>query len=151
MTEITPFLWFDSGAKEAAELYVSLFEDSHIVSESVANDGTTLVVEFSLSGRLFRAMNAGPQFPQTEAVSFMITADTQEEIDRYWDALTANGGEESMCGWLKDPWGVNWQVTPSFLMDMMKNTDRDKAARVNEAMLRMRKIILADLEAAAAG
>ncbi len=152
MTAITPFLWFDDDAREAAERYVSLFPDSRIDSVSETPDGETLVVEFTLLGRPFRAMNGGPGHPHTDAVSFQVDVDTQEELDRVWDALLADGGRPSMCGWLSDRWGVSWQVTPSMMGDLMTGSGDPAAnARVFRAMMQMQKLDIAGLRAAAAG
>ncbi len=152
MTAITPFLWFDDDAREAAERYVSLFPDSRIDSVSETPDGETLVVEFTLLGRPFRAMNGGPGHPHTDAVSFQVDVDTQEELDRVWDALLADGGRPSMCGWLSDRWGVSWQVTPSMMGDLMTGSGDPAAnARVFRAMMQMQKLDIARLRAAAAG
>lgn len=152
MTAITPFLWFDDDAREAAERYVSLFPDSRIDSVSETPDGETLVVEFTLLGRPFRAMNGGPGHPHTDAVSFQVDVDTQEELDRVWDALLADGGRPSMCGWLSDRWGVSWQVTPSMMGDLMTGSGDPAAnARVFRAMMQMQKLDIAGLRAAATG
>lgn len=142
---ITPFLWFDNQAQEAAAFYVSVFGDSRIVSTH------PMVTVFELSGREFMALNGGPQFEFTEAVSLYVHCDDQAEVDRLWDALTAEGGSESQCGWLKDRYGLSWQIIPRALPRLMSDPDRAKADRVMQAMLKMRRIIIADLEAAAAG
>jgi len=147
----TPYLWFDDQALEAAEFYVSLFPDSrlgavsHYLEGGHRPAGSVLVVEFELMGRPFAALNGGPQFPHTEAVSFEVRCDTQEEIDRIWDALIADGGQESMCGWCKDRFGVNWQVTPTVLVDVLTGDDADAAQRAWNAVLDMRRIVIADV------
>ncbi|WP_292050730.1 MULTISPECIES: VOC family protein [unclassified Brevundimonas] len=148
-------IWYDHGqARAAAEFYMSLgLPDSritHIVHAPAANpstaEGEELVVEFTLMGRLFSGLNGGPVFPQTEAVSFMIITDDQDETDRLWNAITGNGGAESACGWCKDRWGVNWQITPRRLLDLLGDPTRAKAAF--EAMNTMHKIDIATLERA---
>ena len=147
----TPCLWFDDAALEAAELYVSIFPDSRLgavqyyLEGSPRPAGSVLLVEFELMGRPFTALNGGPQFPHTEAVSFQVRCDTQEEIDRVWDALVADGGAESMCGWCKDRFGVNWQVSPTVLDDLLAGDDPAAAQRAWTAMMDMRRIVIADL------
>ena len=155
--KITPCIWYDKGqARPAAEFYVSLgLPDSRIDStwDSPTDNpsgkaGEELTVEFTLAGRSFLGLNGGPMFPQTEAISFQIYTDDQAETDRLWDAIVGNGGTESMCGWCKDRWGVNWQVTPRRLMHFYSDTPaRSKAAF--DAMMTMKKIDIAALEAAA--
>ena len=155
--KITPCIWYDLGqAREAAEFYVSLgLPDSHIgsVFSSPADNpsspaGAELVVEFTLAGRAYVGLNGGPMFPQTEAVSLMIHTDDQAETDRLWNAIVGNGGRESQCGWCKDRWGVSWQITPRRLLEFYSDTPaRAKAAF--EAMMTMKKIDIATLEAAA--
>ncbi|MFJ3488114.1 VOC family protein [Leifsonia aquatica] len=147
MQKVTTFLWYDDGAEEAAALYVSLLPDSRILSVNHAA-GVTLV-RFVLAGTEYRAMNAGPQFPFTEATSIMVLCDDQAEVDRLWDALIAGGGEPSQCGWLKDRWGLSWQIVPARLLELQNDPDPERARRANEAMLRMAKIDIAALEAAA--
>lgn len=158
MQKITPCLWYDGDAEEAANFYVSLFADSRIdnVQRSPADnpsmkEGGVLVVEFTLAGQSYIGLNGGPQFPFTEAISLQVRTEDQEETDRLWDALTANGGEESQCGWLKDRWGLSWQVTPKRLLELMGDPDRDRSRRAMEAMLQMRKIDIAAIERAADG
>ncbi|WP_309628334.1 VOC family protein [Brevundimonas sp.] len=155
--KITPCIWYDLGqAKAAAEFYVSLgLPDSRIgsVTDSPVDNPSTrageeLVVEFTLAGRAFMGLNGGPLFPQSEAVSFMIYTDDQAETDRLWNAIVGNGGQESQCGWCKDRWGVNWQITPRRLMAFYgESPARAKAAFA--AMMTMKKIDIAALEAAA--
>ena len=156
--KITPCIWYDRGqAKKAAEFYMSLgLPDSRIdgVHASPAenpsgNAGEELVVEFTLAGRSFMGLNGGPNFPQSEAVSFMIYTDDQAETDRLWNAITRNGGAESMCGWCKDRWGVNWQITPRRLMEFYTDANPARAKAAFEAMMTMRKIDIAAIEAAA--
>ncbi|TDN43423.1 putative 3-demethylubiquinone-9 3-methyltransferase (glyoxalase superfamily) [Curtobacterium flaccumfaciens] len=152
MPSITPFLWYDDQAEHAAEHYVSLFPDSRIDSVAKAPDGQTLVVEFTLLGRGYRAMNGGPGHEHSDAVSFQVDVDTQDELDRIWDALLADGGRPSMCGWLFDRWGVAWQVTPSMMGELMTGSgDPEANARVFQAMLQMSKLDIPALQAAAAG
>jgi predicted 3-demethylubiquinone-9 3-methyltransferase (glyoxalase superfamily) len=158
MDKITPCLWFDGDAEEAAELYTSLIPNSRIiaVNRSPADNpsgkkGSVITVEFSLGGRTFIGLNGGPEFPFTEAVSLSIDCEDQAEVDRYWDALIADGGEPSVCGWLKDKFGLSWQVVPRRLTELMASPDRDAAERAMQAMLNMRKIDVAEIERAAGG
>lgn len=152
---ITPCLWFDGTAEEAANLYVGIFKNSKITEISRCGDagplpkGTVLTVAFELDGQPFTALNGGPMFKFSEAVSFQIPCDTQAEIDRYWNSLTADGGEESMCGWLKDKFGLSWQVVPNRLIELITGSDPDQVRRVTEAMMTMRKIDVARIEEAA--
>jgi len=135
--EIFPCLWFDGKAKEAAEFYCSVFKNSKII------DDTPMVVTFELNGNKFMGLNGGPKFKFDEAVSFVVNCDTQEQIDYYWEKLTANGGQESMCGWLKDKFGLSWQIVPSIIAKLM--SDPERAQRVMQAVMPMRKIILEKL------
>lgn len=157
MSRISPFLWFDTQAEEAAEFYVSLFPNSRITSVSRYPDGgpmpagLAMSVSFELDGLEIQALNAGPQFPFTEAISFFTRADTQDEIDRLWDALTSNGGQPSQCGWLKDRFGLSWQIVPPALGELLGSPDPAAAGRVMGAMMGMTKIDIAALRAAAAG
>ena len=155
---ITPNLWFDGNAEEAAEFYVSLFPDSRIdrVVLSPADNpstgkGEVVTVEFTLSGQAFTGINGGPQYSFTEAVSFSIACDNQAEIDRYWDALTSDGGSEGRCGWCKDRFGLSWQVTPACLGEMINSSDRDAAERAMKAMLSLDKMDIVTLERAYRG
>ena len=149
MQKIRPYLWFDTHAEEAAEFYVSLFDDSQV--EHVQLSGPVTLVTFRLAGLEYLALNGGPQFRFTEAISMYVNAETQDEIDRLWAALTADGGEESMCGWLKDRYGLSWQIVPPVLGDLIADPDQEKAGRVMQAMLQMRKIEIQPLLDAAAG
>ena len=146
MPKITPFLWFDSQAEEAANFYVSLFANSKILNVSRYGDGgpgrkgSVMVVDFELDGQRVSALNGGPHYKLSEAFSFMVDCKSQEEVDRYWDKLIAGGGSPSVCGWLKDRFGLSWQITPSILPQMLTDPDPKKAARVMEAMMKMKKI-----------
>jgi predicted 3-demethylubiquinone-9 3-methyltransferase (glyoxalase superfamily) len=159
MSKMTICLWFDSGkAREAAEFYASVFPDSHVgkrhaspVDIPSAKVGEDLTVEFTVLGQAYIGLNAGPNFKPNEAVSFMVLTETQEETDRYWDAIVGNGGQESACGWCKDRWGFSWQITPRVLLEATTDPDRAAAKRAMEAMMTMRKIDIATIEAARAG
>jgi len=145
--KITPMLWFDGDAEEAARLYVSIFDDAEIGHVSRIPDGTTLVVEFTLAGQRFTALNGGPQYSFTPAVSFVVDCDTQEEVDRYWDLLSEGGPPEAQqCGWLQDRFGVSWQVVPRQLGEYMSDPDPEKAGRTTQAMLQMKKLDIAGLK-----
>jgi len=143
LQKITPFLWFDNQAEEAANFYVSVFKNSKI-GNVVRNNGSVLVVNFSLDGQKFNALNGGPQFKFNEAVSFVVHCDAQDEVDYFWEKLTA-GGEESMCGWLKDKFGLSWQIVPDVLPKLLSDPDPAKAQTAMAAMMQMRKIVIADL------
>jgi len=157
MPEITPCLWFDDQLEEAATFYTSIFPRSHVrhlarVGGDEGEDGArgaVTVGEFDLDGLRFRAINGGPQFRFTEAVSFSVRCADQAEVDHYWDSLTADGGEESMCGWLKDRFGLSWQIVPARLDELLSDSDPARAQASAQAMLQMRRIVVADLEAAA--
>ncbi|HEY8588528.1 MAG TPA: VOC family protein [Naasia sp.] len=156
MAKLTPFLWFDADLREVYDYYARIFPGTRRVSATEAPEGVDggfgpLTLEFEILGQRFAALNGGRRAAFTEAVSLAVTVDTQEEVDRYWDALTADGGEESMCGWLKDRYGLSWQITPVQLLHGMSNPDPAVAARVARAMMTMRKIVIADVEAAARG
>jgi predicted 3-demethylubiquinone-9 3-methyltransferase (glyoxalase superfamily) len=158
MQKIIPCLWYNHDGEEAANFYVTLFPDSRIdhVQRSPADnpsmkEGGVLVVEFTLAGQQYIALNGGPQFPFTEAISLQVRTEDQAETDRLWDAFLANGGEESECGWLKDRWGLSWQITPKRMMELLADPDRDRARRAMEAMLTMRKLDIAAIERAADG
>lgn len=148
MQKITPFLWFDNNAEEAMNYYTSVFKDAKIGNISRYPDGRVLTADFELFGQKFIALNGGPMFHFTEAVSFFVNCDTQDEVDEYWNKLTADGGQESQCGWLKDKFGLSWQIIPSALGKYLQSPDRAKAGKAMQAMMKMKKIIIADLEAA---
>ena len=155
MDKVRTWIWYNGGAEEAANLYVSLLPNSRInsvfrspVDTPSGPAGSVLTVEFTLCGRSYAGLNGGPQFPQSEALSIMVMCDDQAEVDRLWDGLTADGGQESACGWLKDKWGVSWQITPRRLMELNSDPDPARARRSMEAMMTMRKIDIAALEAA---
>src|SRR5215208_6441453 len=148
MKKITPFLWFDTQAEEAMNFYVSVFENSKVLSVTPGPNGIASSVNFELEGQEFIALNAGPQFKFNEAISFLVDCKTQEEVDGLWNKLVADGGEESMCGWLKDKYGLSWQIIPSTLGELMGDQDPEKAKRVMDAMLKMNKIIISDLQQA---
>ena len=155
MEKITPFLWFDTEGEEAARFYTSIFPSSRIVDISYYGsagprpEGTVMTVEFDLDGQRFVALNGGPEFTFTEAVSFQVSCETQEEVDSFWAKL-AEGGEEGPCGWLKDKFGLSWQIVPTALPRLLGDPDREKSQRVMQAMLGMRKIEIEGLERAAA-
>ena len=158
MQKITPFLWFAHQAEEAVTFYTSIFKNSKIgrilrYSEEAAKasgqrPGSVLTIEFEIEGQKFVALNGGPQFKFNESISFVVNCEKQEEVDYYWEKLTADGGQESACGWLKDKFGVSWQVTPSVLIDMLHDKDSKKSERVTGAMLQMKKIDIGKLKAA---
>ena len=143
--KITPFLWFDSNAEEAMNFYVSVFKNSKVGTVTRYGDagpgpkGSVLTASFELQGEKFVALNGGPQFKFTEAISFVINCENQQEIDYFWNKLTENGGQESMCGWLKDKYGLSWQVTPTVMNDMLGSGDKERIARVTQAFLKMKK------------
>lgn len=152
MNKITPFLWFDTQAEEAMNFYVSIFPNSKVEGIQRAEpDGPVFTVQFQLDGQQFMALNAGPRFKFNEAISMFVSCETQAEVDELWGKLTADGGEESMCGWLKDKYGLSWQIIPTALGRLMGDPDPLKAKRVMEAMLKMQKIDIATLEAAHTG
>jgi predicted 3-demethylubiquinone-9 3-methyltransferase (glyoxalase superfamily) len=151
MQKITPFLWFDNNAGAAVDYYTSIFNDSKVISSSPGPDGKVQTATFELNGQQFIALNGGPEFPFTEAVSFFVSVETQAEVDYYWDKLTADGGEESQCGWLKDKFGLSWQIVPTVLGQLLGSSDREKAGRALQAMLKMRKLDIAALNAAYEG
>jgi predicted 3-demethylubiquinone-9 3-methyltransferase (glyoxalase superfamily) len=152
--KITPMLWFDNQAEEAMNFYVSVFKDSEVGEVSRYGDGgpgpagTVIVASFKLNGLAFTALNGGPQFKFTEAISFVIDCDGQDEVDYFWNALTADGGEESQCGWLKDKFGLSWQVVPRILMELLGDKDPAKAGATMQAMLQMKKIEISKLQEA---
>lgn len=153
MRTITPFLWFENQAEEAASFYISIFKNSKIGSVTPYGEagpgpkGTAMTVAFELDGQPFIALNGGPQFKFTEAISFSVSCETQEEVDEFWNTLSA-GGEEGPCGWLKDRYGLSWQVNPIILGKLLSDPDPAKSKRVMEAMLQMKKIDIARLQQA---
>jgi predicted 3-demethylubiquinone-9 3-methyltransferase (glyoxalase superfamily) len=155
MTDVIPFLWFDNDAEAAITFYTGLIPDSEVVSISRYPDGVpgmggkVMHAHFRLGGRDHYAMDAGPQFPFTEAISLYVSCARQGEVDRYWDALT-EGGEEQPCGWLKDRWGLSWQIIPDRLIELIRDPDPDRSHRAVQAMLEMKKIDIGAIEAAAA-
>src|SRR6185295_18188286 len=149
--KIKPFLWYDSNAEEAANFYVSVFKDGKILHVTPGPNGKAMWVSFELFGTTYYALNGGPQYKLTEAFSLFVECKDQAEVDEYWEKLTADGGEERMCGWLKDKYGLSWQIIPDALSKQLANPDQEKAGRVMQAMLKMKKIIVADLEKAADG
>src|SRR5712692_7406312 len=157
MQKITPFLWFDNNAEEAAQFYTSVFKNSRILSVSRYGDagpgpkGSVMVVSFQLEGQQFAALNGGPLFKFSEAFSFVVSCENQQEIDDYWNKLTSGGGQESQCGWLKDKFGFSWQIVPTALGKLMTDTDPKKANRVMQALLQMKNLDLATLEQAVEG
>src|SRR5688500_1512749 len=157
MPKISPFLWFDSQAEEAAKLYVSLFPNSKLgkiaryPEGSPGTPGTVMTVQFFLDGQEFNGLNGGPHFKFNEAVSFAVDCKDQAEVDHYWDKLIAGGGEPSQCGWLKDRFGLSWQIVPTILPQMLTDADPARAKRVTETMMKMSKIVIADLKKAYEG
>jgi predicted 3-demethylubiquinone-9 3-methyltransferase (glyoxalase superfamily) len=155
MGKITPCLWFDTEGEDAATFYTSVFPNSKITgvtrygSAGPRPEGTVMTVNFELDGQKFVALNGGPEFTFNEAISFQVSCETQEEVDAYWSRLS-EGGEEGPCGWLKDRYGVSWQIVPTALHRLLGDPDREKSQRVMEAMLKMKKIEVGDLERAAA-
>jgi predicted 3-demethylubiquinone-9 3-methyltransferase (glyoxalase superfamily) len=156
MPKITPWLWFDTEAEEAAKFYTSVFDNSRVVDVSYYGDagprpaGTVMTVTFELDGQQFVALNGGPEFKFTEATSFQVPCSSQEEVDAYWSALSA-GGEESQCGWLKDKYGLSWQIVPTALGEVLGDPDPAAAERAMKAMLQMGKLDIAALRRAARG
>jgi predicted 3-demethylubiquinone-9 3-methyltransferase (glyoxalase superfamily) len=152
MQKVTPFLWYDNNAEEAMNLYVSVFKDAKITSVQrwgkgqPGPEGEVMTGSFQLFGLEIAVLNGGPMFKFNESMSLVVHCDTQTEVDEYWTKLTANGGEESMCGWLKDPYGLSWQIIPRTLNKLIGDKDREKAGRAMQAMLKMRKIDIKKLE-----
>jgi predicted 3-demethylubiquinone-9 3-methyltransferase (glyoxalase superfamily) len=151
MKAVTPFLWFDHDLEQAIDLYTSVFPDSTVHGTTRGPDGTLMTADFELAGQQIKGLNGGPQFPHTEAFSFMVECEGQDEVDRYWQALTADGGEEGVCGWLKDRFGLSWQIVPVEFLDMVANGSPDQVQRVMAAMQTMRKMDVAGLRAAYEG
>jgi predicted 3-demethylubiquinone-9 3-methyltransferase (glyoxalase superfamily) len=159
MSKMITCLWFDKGqAREAAAFYASVFPDSHVgeghasaADNPAAREGEELIVDFTVLGQSYIGLNGGPMFRPNEAVSFMIVTENQEDTDRYWDAIIGNGGQESDCGWCKDRWGFSWQITPRVLLEATTDPDRAAAKRAMQAMMTMRKIDIATIEAARLG
>lgn len=154
---ITPFLWFDGQAVEAAKFYCSVFANSRILSNIDFDNALTgaknavNTVTFEINGLRLTAFNGGPMFKFNESVSLYVDCETQEDVDCYWDRFISSGGTESRCGWLKDKWGLSWQIIPQILPRLLSDPDREKAGRAMQAMLKMNKIVIADLERAALG
>jgi predicted 3-demethylubiquinone-9 3-methyltransferase (glyoxalase superfamily) len=161
MQKITPFLWFDHQAEEAVKFYTSVFKNSKAgktlrYDEASAKAsgrpvGSVLTIEFEIEGQKFTALNGGPQFKFNESVSFVVYCETQDEVDYFWQKLTADGGQESECGWLRDKFGLSWQVTPTVLIEMLHDKDPKKSGRVMNAMMQMQKIDISKLKTAYAG
>jgi predicted 3-demethylubiquinone-9 3-methyltransferase (glyoxalase superfamily) len=157
MSKIHPCLWFDDQAEEAMNYYLSIFPNSKVLAvqrngkDGPGPEGSVLVAEFELDGMKVTALNGGPAFNFTEAVSMFVECADQKEVDHYWNSLTADGGEESMCGWLKDKYGLSWQIAPRRMLELLSDPDEGRAGRAMQAMLKMRKIVVADIEAAANG
>lgn len=156
MQKITPFLWFDHQAEQAAKFYCSVFKNSKILAVARYGEagpgkpGSVMIVKFRIAGQEFTALNGGPQFPHTEAVSFVINCTSQREVDYYWKKLTAGGGRASMCGWLKDKFGLSWQVVPEEAIELLQDKDNAKAQRAMAAIMQMQKIDLKVLRRAVA-
>jgi predicted 3-demethylubiquinone-9 3-methyltransferase (glyoxalase superfamily) len=150
MQKIVPFLWFDNNLEDAMRFYISVFKDSEIkdvvyhTKSSPGAEGSVLTATFILNGQAFYGLNGGPAFNFNESISFFVRCDTQDEIDYYWDKLIEGGGNESQCGWLKDKFGLSWQVAPQLLIELIGDPDREKADRVMAAMMKMSKIIIKD-------
>ena len=153
MQKITTFLWFDNNAEEAMNFYVSIFKNSKVLRVARYGDagpgpkGTVMTANFQLDGQEFVALNGGPHFKFTEAISFVVNCETQQEVDEFWKKLS-EGGEESRCGWLKDKYGLSWQIVPTILVELLQDKDPEKAKRVMEAMLQMNKIDIKKLKQA---
>jgi predicted 3-demethylubiquinone-9 3-methyltransferase (glyoxalase superfamily) len=161
MQKITPFLWFDDQAEQAVKFYTTVFKNSKVgrilrYDENAAKAaggqvGSVLTIEFEIEGQKFVALNGGPEFKFNESISFVVNCETQDEVDYYWNKLIADGGKESACGWLKDKFGMSWQITPTVLIDMLHDKNAEKAERVMKAMLQMQKIDIGKLKDAYAG
>ena len=156
MSKVTPFLWFDTEAEEAANFYVSLFPNSRITNVTRYGNagpgpaGSVMTICFEIDGMPVTALNGGPIYKFSEAVSLSVSCDNQDEVDRYWNALTSNGGQEGPCAWLKDRYGFSWQIVPKALPRLLGSSDPAKSQAAMQAMMKMKKIIIADLEKAAA-
>ncbi|MGE5800652.1 MAG: VOC family protein [Gemmatimonadota bacterium] len=146
--KITPFLWFDDQAEPAARFYTSIFKNSKILNVTPGPNGSAMVVNFQVEGQELIALNGGPTHRLNEAFSLVVNCNTQEEVDHYWTKLTADGGAESMCGWLKDKFGLSWQIVPVQLGKLLSDKDAQRAGRVMQAMLQMKKLDIATLERA---
>jgi predicted 3-demethylubiquinone-9 3-methyltransferase (glyoxalase superfamily) len=161
LQRITPFLWFEDQAEEAANFYVSIFERSRVTGVTHYGEaaskaagrpiGSVMTVVFELAGQEFTAINGGPEFKLTEAISFVVNCKNQKEVDHFWEKLTSDGGQEVQCGWLKDKFGMSWQVTPRVLLEMIADKDPERAQRAMAAMMTMKKIDIAELEEAFGG
>ena len=148
MKKITPFLWFDTQAEEAMHFYVSIFKNSRVLGVTPGPNGIAQSVNFELEGQEFIGLNAGPQFKFNESISFLVDCETQAEVDTLWNRLTADGGEESMCGWLKDKYGLSWQVVPTLMSELLSDDKSEKSQRAFAAMLQMKKLDIAALKKA---
>ncbi|SEW52682.1 VOC family protein [Chitinophaga arvensicola] len=154
MQKITPSLWFNNNAEEAISFYTTIFKNSTVTGQAYYGEnspmpaGTLLTATFQLDGQEFIAINAGPQFPFTEAVSFTVYCENQQEVDHYWDKLLEGGGKESQCGWLKDKFGLSWQIVPTIMPKLLTDKDKQKAGRAMQAMMKMVKLDIATLEKA---
>ena len=152
MSKITPFLWFDNQAEEAMKFYTSIFKNSKVSKVARYGDagpgpkGSVMTASFELDGQEFIALNGGPHFKFTEAISFVVNCEDQREVDDYWSKLTAGGGQESQYGWLKDKFGLSWQIVPTILSKLLSDTDPKRSQRVMQALMPMKKLIIADLE-----
>lgn len=157
MPSITPCLWFDNNLEQAVDFYASIFPGTRLLNTApyteggMGEPGTVMTGDFEILGQRFTAINGGPVFPFTEAVSFVIDCEDQAEVDHYWDRLTADGGAESQCGWLKDKFGLSWQVVPKAIYETVAGKDPEGSKRATQAMLKMKKLIVADLEKAYRG
>jgi len=150
MPNITPFLWYDNQAEEAATYYTKIFPNSKITHVQPGPDGSAMVVQFELDGQAFTALNGGPQhYTFNESVSFVVDCRDQADVDHYWDALTADGGEPGPCGWLKDRYHLSWQIVPRALNELLSDPDPERAGRAVQAMMKMTKLNVAELQAAA--
>ena len=151
MTTITPFLWFDNNLEEAIDFYSSIFPDAKVHGMTRNPDGSLFLADFELAGQPVKGLNGGPMFTFTEAISLFVECEDQAEVDRYWDALLADGGEPSQCGWLKDKYGLSWQIVPKQLLHLMNTSNAEQGERVMKAVMGMVKLDVAELEAAYKG